>query len=107
MEARQLTVSALSDMTMPRISKSAVQRHASGETQMTISHMEVYARALGIFAEELLPGDLRLLPEMRQLIRDLSLISKDAREAFQLSIRQIAERTEAANATSTKEPKDT
>lgn len=95
LDARQLSHQAFSKMTSPKISKSAVQRHATGESQMTIYHMEIYARALGIFPEELLPTGLRLEPDVRAALVDLRKLDPSSRRAVAKTLHDLAEEQRA------------
>lgn len=65
-EARGLALAALG--LEVGLKAQTVQRHETGENQMTLAQMQHYARVLKIRVEELLPGSLRVPLRIRQLI---------------------------------------
>ena len=80
----------------------SVQRHETGENQITLAQMEAYARALSIRPEELLNDAVRITPHMRELIGILENLTDSEQERLVKMTRAFAE--PAANFTPDPQP---
>lgn len=66
-ERKQLSIVKLSKLTHPTVPPATIQRHESGGGVDT-RYLEIYAAALGLKTEELLPTTRTLSDEQRELL---------------------------------------
>lgn len=78
-------------MTQPRVAVSTIQRHETGDGEMTTYYMEVYARAFGIKPEELLQESLRIGQRERALLEVFNQLTPPNQSALLSVGRALAE----------------
>lgn len=95
-DRKNLSIAALSKMTSPKVAGSTIQRHETGEAEMTTYYMEIYAHALGVAPEELLPDALRISASERELLHAFSRLPEKAKKAWLASVKAYAEVADSA-----------
>lgn len=78
--ARGYSLKKLGELTAQK--HQSVARHETGENQITLDQMQLYAKALSIKPEELLNGSVRISDEMRELLEIYESLPTDARVRF-------------------------
>lgn len=96
MAERGLTDTDLSELTSPVVARSTIQRHRVGDAHLTPYYMEIYAKALKIRAEELLPNGLRLDAQDRDLLTHFRQLDAGQRGIFLETLRGFSERAARA-----------
>lgn len=67
-EAKGWSIARLSKETRPRVAAATIQRHETGEAQVDLHQLEIYAIALGVKPEELLVQGMRIDDQDRELL---------------------------------------
>jgi transcriptional regulator with XRE-family HTH domain len=79
-QVRGLSLKTLAERTQQK--HQSVARHETGENQMTVAQLEVYAKVLRIKPEELLKNSLRVHPKLRGLVDLFESLPADEQDRF-------------------------
>lgn len=90
-DKRNLSIAAFSRLTNPKVAHSTIQRHETGAAEMTTYYMEIYAHALGITPEELLPESLRISASERELLAAFNRLPAEVQRAWLASVKAYAD----------------
>lgn len=79
-QARGMSQKALAELTQQK--HQSVARHETGDNQITLVQMELYAKALRIKPEELLKDSLRVNPKLRGLVEVFDTLTPIDQDRF-------------------------